>query len=60
VIARKGTKVKKPLINPDLRPGARERRRPVSMSDPKAQSFFGGRVQYTPRPEEAEDPDPTP
>lgn len=32
-----------------MRPGDREKRRPVSMSDPKARSFFGGRVQYTPR-----------
>lgn len=60
VIARKGTGVKKPLINPRLRPGDRERRRPVSMSDPKARTFFGGTVQYTPRPEEAETDDPTP
>lgn len=60
MIARKGTKVKKPMINPNIRPGDRETRKPVSMADPKARNFFGGRVQFTPRPEDAEPADPTP
>lgn len=30
------------------------------MTDPKAQAFFGTRVQYTPKPEDTEDTEATP
>lgn len=60
VIARKWTKVKRPLINPRIRPGSPARAKPLSMSDPRAREFFGAgdpsRVQYTPKPEPGPEP----
>lgn len=58
VIARKYTKVKKPLINTRIRPADRQAAKPVSMSDPKARTFFGGRVEYTPRDKPATPAEP--
>lgn len=53
LIARKGTKMREPLIN-DPRPlsvrALRKKRKVQSMSDPKVREFFGaGQIQYTPR-----------
>lgn len=53
LIARKGTKMREPLVN-DPRPlsvrALRKKREPQSMSDPKVREFFGaGQIQYTPR-----------
>lgn len=50
VIARKGTKLRKPLVSTRIRPSDKDARKPLPMTDDRVRSFFGA-AEYTPKPE---------